>query len=442
MKRDPQEFGTAARAILAMALCIGGAASLMGTRAGWEIPWAWIWVVLGLAGCAATVRWWQFDRLAMPAVLTGAFLFRLMLLPFPPLTSDDFFRYVWDGIIQHLGENPYHHVPSDPRFAGLHGLEEFRRMNSPDFHSVYPPLSQIFFYLAASVRSWGFPASFLLLKFLFMLPEAAGLWALSRRVRPRDLMLYAWNPVVVLAVVGQGHTETAMIGFLLLALHAVSRDRPGWASLALAAAGWIKLYPFLLLPFLASRFGLRRIAPGILAAATLGFLYFDGAAATGIGNSLNLYFSRFEFYSGPYYVLRSLADRAGAADPGILAARLLGVLFAAAGLTLWLAHARKRIATDHAFFAVIATYLACSRAVQTWYLAVLLALVPLIPPAWRWPWLWLAALSWGTYLLHVDRTYWPFVWLGWGGWAIGMGLILSKRDRTRTNPAPIALPRT
>jgi hypothetical protein len=410
-----------------MALLVAGCAGLMATDAGWEMPWAWAWVSAGFAGCILTLHWWRADSLDLRTILAGTILFRLLLLPFPPLTSDDPFRYLWDGIIQHHGFNPFHHPPSDTLFADLHSLEEFRRMNSPDYHSVYPPLAQIAYYLAASVREWGFYASFVLLKLLYMLPEIAGVWALSRMVPPRDVMLYAWNPVAVLAVVGQAHNEVAMTGFILLFLLAMKRQSPGAASLALAAASLLKIYPLVLFPLAASRLGWRRMWPGLLLAATLALIYFDVRALENVGKSLQLYLSTFRFYSGPFYLLREAAGCLGIDYPGVTAGRLLALGFAGGGLAIWRIHALKRLSSPTAVFFVLALYLLCSRAVQVWYLAVLLSVLPFIPSPQRWAWWWLVCVSWGTYLIHVNGTYWPFVWIGWGGWFIGMMAVFLAR---------------
>jgi len=408
----------------------------MAAPQGWDMPRAWGWCALGLAAMAATVFLWHRDELDLKTVLIGAVLFRLFMLPFPPLTSDDFFRYLWDGLVQHQGDNPYHHLPSSDRYADFHPLPEYTRSNSKDYHSVYPPLSQAVFYVAAAFRDWGFQASYIVLKLQWMLLELAGIWALSRMVSARDLMLYAWNPLIIIAIAGQGHTETGMVGLILLTLHLVSRNKPGLASLALAAAGWIKLYPFLLFPFLVSRFGFRKIWPGALFAIALGWAYLDTTAVRNLFGSLSLYLSYFEYNSGIYFALREIGWKVGwlfgINDPRPAISMGLAIAFAAIGLTAWWRHHRGKLTLAHAVMLIFAAYLVCSRTVHPWYLSGVLCLLPLVPPVWRWPWLWLAAGSWGTYLLYVDGTYWPFVFIGWIGWAFGLGYALTTLPAVRS----------
>lgn len=405
-----------------MALLVMFTASMLVGDRGAEMPGAWSWAVSGVAGMGLTVAWWRADRIGMPVVLLGALGLRLAMLPFPPLLSDDFYRYLWDGLVQHAGDNPYRHLPADPRYADLHGSVEFRHMNSRNYHSVYPPVSQMIFYLSAALRDWGFYVSYVALKFQWMILEFAGIAALSRMVRARDVMLYAWNPLVVIALVGQGHTEAGMIGAVLLTVYFVRRGCPGAASLTLAAAGWIKLYPFLLFPFLVSRFGWKRTWPGIAAAAAVGGWYFDFETGRNLVRSLDLYLSYFSYNAGPYFVLRELGWELGRGDPRPAISVGLAAVFAFAVLTIWWFHRRGKLRFEVAALMVFGAYLACGRTIHPWYLGGVFALLPFVRPVWRWPWLWLGGGAWGTYLFYVDGTYWPFVWLGWIGWTLGMAV--------------------
>ena len=406
--------------LVSMACLIGAVCGLLFVDMGWEQPQAWSWAVLGWLGMGLTVWWWWRDRISMPVVLAGAVVLRLIVLPFPPLLSDDFYRYLWDGLVQHAGDNPYRYLPSDDRFAAFHDMVEYQKSNSQDYHSVYPPVSQMAFYLAAAFRGWGFQVAYMAMKCQWLVLELAGIWALSRMVRARDVMLYAWNPLVVVALVGQGHTETGMVGAMLLAIYALRHQRAGWASVALAVAGWIKLYPFLLFPFLLNRYGWKKIWPGVTVAAAIGIGYFDLETLGNLNRSLDLYLSYFSFNAGPYFVLREWSWTLGLGDLRPLISAALMAVFGVVGLLTWWGHRREKITFETAVFLVFGAYLACSRTLHPWYLAGVLAVLPWMRPAWRWPWLWLGAGAWGTYLFYVDGTYWPFVWIGWCGWTLGL----------------------
>src|SRR5262245_66579930 len=58
--------------------------------------------------------------LRLPLILGFALMFRLSLLWVTPgFLSDDFYRYVWDGRVQHAGINPYYYPPEAHELASL-----------------------------------------------------------------------------------------------------------------------------------------------------------------------------------------------------------------------------------------------------------------------------------------------------------------------------------
>ena len=101
--------------------------------------------------------------------LLAALLLRLLWLPALPALSDDYHRFRWDGLLLSQGQNPYRHRPDE--LAGPDASREthnekratkneqlqalYPRLNSPHYYSVYPPVDQAVFGLAAGL----FPAS-------------------------------------------------------------------------------------------------------------------------------------------------------------------------------------------------------------------------------------------------------------------------------------------
>ena len=81
-----------------------------------HVQWGWhlLAAVAGLrrdwpGGCAGTSR-----TVALPAMLMITVAVQLTGLLVFPLTSDDIYRYVWDGRVQLAGIDPYRFVPLDP----------------------------------------------------------------------------------------------------------------------------------------------------------------------------------------------------------------------------------------------------------------------------------------------------------------------------------------
>ena len=65
-----------------------------------------------------------------------------------PRTSDDAYRYVWDGRVQAAGINPYRYAPADPALAELRDDAIFPKINRAEYAvTIYPPVAQMFFFL-------------------------------------------------------------------------------------------------------------------------------------------------------------------------------------------------------------------------------------------------------------------------------------------------------
>jgi hypothetical protein len=142
------------------------------------------------------------------------------------------------------------------------------------------------------------------LKGLALLAYLASAWLLERilkQVRPaaavEGLYLFAWNPLVLLMAVGDGHHDIVMMAFVLLALLWLLRGRWALAFGALAFSVWIKYVSAFLFPFfvlylwnrLGELAGRKRWLPlirGGFAAAALSALLFlpfwDPASISGI----------------------------------------------------------------------------------------------------------------------------------------------------------------
>ncbi|MFI1159113.1 hypothetical protein [Streptomyces sioyaensis] len=78
--------------------------------AGYAVAWALFaaaaWTVRKVPARAATVL-----------VLAGSVAVAVAALATPPRTSNDMFRYVWDGRVQAAGISPYTHPPAAPQLA-------------------------------------------------------------------------------------------------------------------------------------------------------------------------------------------------------------------------------------------------------------------------------------------------------------------------------------
>lgn len=220
-----------------------------------------------LAGAIYLLAVWSGRRVApgIAAVFFFGLAMRLVLIASPPLANatDDYYRYLWDGWAVTQGLNPYQYSPSqaleaiaeggthDPRLAkaALPAEEVLRGINHADLTTIYPPVAQAAFALAAVVK----PFSVYVLRGLLLVSDLATfglLLTLLRRLRVNEGLsfLYWWNPILLKWMYAEAHMDLFLFPFLLLAIVAALSYRPVLAGASLALATGVKLWPIVLLP--------------------------------------------------------------------------------------------------------------------------------------------------------------------------------------------------
>lgn len=423
-----------------VAAALQSVAILIGSL-GWTNHWLPLFVAGAFLQALLAVWAWRRDLLTTRQVLIIALLLRALAFWWPPLLSDDVWRYLWDGLVQTYGYSPFLHEPRDATFNFLHGHLAFERMNSAGVYTVYPPLSQLLFLPgAAAARLTGSAwAGIYVIKLTMLLCEVGALLLLSRLVSPRSLLLYAWHPLVVIESAGQAHTEAPLVLMLVATLSAMQNVRPALAGAALGAAVWLKLYPLVLLPFLWRRGGWRAILGSALALVVLAAPYMSIEAARNVQTSLALYVGRFEFNALPYFWARDLANwlEPSKTDMGKLAVgQFLQTTFFLLVPALLLIDRRRSWRLGTAMAVVLLLFFGLSTTIHPWYLLGLLAL-PWAIERPKWWLLWFAAASVATYLRYWTALPWEarnglYLWavrLAWYGAAIvALAQVWSERD--------------
>ncbi len=381
------------------------------------------------------------DRLDSTWILIGgAAALRLLFLPTLPDLSDDLFRYVWDGHLSRMGVNPFRFVPIDPALEGIGDPSLLASLNSPDYFSIYPPLSQIVFLLGGFFHElWGWPASGYAVKAGFMALEFGGVLLLLRALlrfglAPGSLALYAWNPLVVVTLAGSGHTEGGLVFALGLLLWGVSAARPGaaWTGWALAVCS--KAIPLLLAPLLflhlkgrvGTRAALRGLALGGAVGLALSIPFFFPGLPARMASSADLYVRLFEFNAGPYLAIKSILSLLTGEDWSKFLGPAFRLVFLASAVLVWMKWPVKR-APDavRGFMLVFALYLTFATTVHPWYLIWGLALVP-FTPFLRGAWLWASWAALPTYLTYTGASHGALTGLFWGG--VVVAVLWETRD--------------
>ncbi|WP_375419490.1 glycosyltransferase 87 family protein [uncultured Hymenobacter sp.] len=431
-------------------LLSGGAYGLL----AYATPRAHFGQLLGLLAVAfGACAWLLRAELPLRAGLAAAAVLRLLWLPALPALSDDYHRFRWDGLLVASGQNPFRYRPDELMGPAAPGQPVFptppparkalyQKLNSPHYYSVYPPVCQAVFGLAAALFPTSERGFVLVLRLAVLAAEAATaallLWLLAHFGLPRPrALLYLLNPLVIVELTGNLHFEALLITLLLAALALLARGRRAWSAGALGLAVATKLLPLLVLPLLARRLGPRRFAAyALLTGLTLllsfaPFLTPDLLAH--LGRSLRLYFQLFGFNASLYYLLRA----AGFYLNGYVHNLYFGpaLALAAATTTLLLA-ARERQPTlpslPPTLLLTLTAYYLLSPVVHPWYLTPLVALSVFTRYRYALVWSGLVAMSYAAYQTAAYTESFPLIGLEYGL----LLLVLTLELRRKPGPKP------
>jgi alpha-1,6-mannosyltransferase len=344
-------------------------------------------------------------------VLGVALAMRLPVLFAPPFLSSDVYRYVWDGEVQNAGANPYRYVPADPALAHLRDTTIYPHVSrAAKARTIYPPFAEAVFALVARVSPTMLAMKAAMLGFeLAAMAALVALLDLARLPRAR-LLIYAWNPLAVWTIAGNGHVDAIVVGTVSLALLAAARRWRGLAGALLGAAVVAKFMPAAILPALWRRWDWRLPAACAVVIAALYALYLFGAGGHILGYLPGYASEEGIVQGGGIWLLAGLAEfgplppDAGLAYGGLIALALLAL-----AVRLGLARRPADPARDAVQMARDAAILACATLAAIsphypWYfvwLAVPCCLAPLRSVVW---------LSVAPLLLTVDPLHERFVW--------------------------------
>jgi uncharacterized membrane protein len=218
-----------------------------------------------------------------------------------PSLSDDIYRYIWEGKLVTAGINPFAHAPSDPSLASFHDHAIFPHINHKEYSAIYPPLNQFIFALSTIISPTATALNMTFILFDLLTMALLFLILRERQLDACRIMIYAWNPLVIMEFAGSGHLDSAGIFFLMLALYFFTRKRSCSSALALALSFLIKFIPLIFLPFMLVRRKVITLAVFVFTAILLYLPFLD--AGRNLFESLSAYSEHWVFNASFYEAL-------------------------------------------------------------------------------------------------------------------------------------------
>ncbi len=186
--------------------------------------------------------------LDLALILGGALLLRGLLLATSPSLSDDVFRYVWDGKVRNAGIDPYRFPPSAPELAPLRD-SLWNGINAKTMRTPYPPMAEALFALAYRLVPDSLKAMQLLATAFDMGVVLLLIPMLTRfGLDPRRVLIYAWNPLVLLQFAHSAHYDAVMILSLLGAIYLLALGKKGLSAGLMGVSVLVKLVPLVAAP--------------------------------------------------------------------------------------------------------------------------------------------------------------------------------------------------
>lgn len=392
------------------------------------------WYALAFVAYVGALVWAEKRSASMRLVWGAAIAFRLLLLVTTPTLSDDVYRYMWDGHVANNGVSPYA-LPIDSPELDYLDVPVRAQANNKWMASPYMPAAQWLF--AGLTRLFPLhPVVFQSAMLVFDLVSGvliARLLAIAG-LPSRRLLIYLWNPLVIVETVHGAHVDAWMLVLTLLALRLALEQfseerwniaraslRYSLSAIVFAAATLTKLLPLLLLPIMfwvwrrrdLLVYAVVAIALLIPPAMRAGWGLTGPLDGQGVFGAVRIYGDQWNFNSGLFHWLAMGLSDVGLVTPTTWAKGIVGALMLVVMTVVWY-RARSR-QTPRRILRLMAlpfmAYILLTTTVHPWYLIILLAFLPFLAPASdessrRWllliPWLYLSGAVALSYLTYLD----------------------------------------
>jgi alpha-1,6-mannosyltransferase len=347
--------------------------------------------------------------------------FRVIVLFNTPNLSDDYYRFIWDGELITQGENPYLHLPSELILTDEYKNSKFYHelyegLNSKQYYTVYQPLNQIVFGASSFIGGGNIYIIILALKLILLLFEIGILFIFFKLLKALKLaenlaIIYGFNPLVILELVGNIHFEGMMLFFFLFGVLMLIKNRIIVGGVLFALAISIKMIPLMLLPLVLGLIGWKKSIKFYLTIGLVSIVLFlpfmSNELLSNFGSSIDLYFQKFEFNASFYYVFRWVGiELTGYNQIGVIGTILpLVIMVSIAFFTIkQLREKNKQIGFIQNTFYVLFVYYLLASIVHPWYVINLVVLSVFIQSRVGLIWSFTVLLSYFAYSNYIDAN--------------------------------------
>jgi Gpi18-like mannosyltransferase len=339
----------------------------------------------------------QLQKLNWKLLLGFGIICRLVFLFAIPNLSQDFYRFIWDGRLIAEGINPYLSTPQEWMQSGNFGVvaqarqlvEGMQSLNASHFTN-YPPVSQWVYALAGVLYPKSILGSVIVMRVILIFADVVTFIFLRKLLLQLKLPKYQafWyflNPLVIIELTGNLHFEGLMVMCLLISIYLLLKKKWIWAAVLFGLSVSVKLLPLVLLPLFFHYFRNQEKLNiyKLIAFYGITFLtvlitflpFFSVELIQNFGDSVALWFNKFEFNASIYYVIRWIGfQTVGWNIIGIVGEILpIVILITILGLSFFRNNNSEKILFASMLFS-LSIYFLLSTTVHPWYVITPLAI--------------------------------------------------------------------
>lgn len=238
-------------------------------------------------------------------VFVFGLLFRATLIPTEISTSDDVYRYIWEGKVIANGYNPFEYAPNSDELKHLASERLPEEVAFNHMTTIYPPVAQAVFvagYLISGENAIGLKIIYLLaelLTFIFLLKLFE-----VRGMNRNYFILYAWLPLPIMEYFINAHVDVVGIAFFVMFLYFMQKNNYLVAAIPFAFGFLTKLYLLIVAPLLLRELRLKRTFYFYLIITAITILLFLPLIPQerSVNESLFTYLSHWTFNGSVYYL--------------------------------------------------------------------------------------------------------------------------------------------